>query len=845
MFRLSVSPADTDSLLRQVPGRLITMSQSPCQIAYMNATTLSYISQSFPAYPITAGIPFQNFAIRGAFPGSVADGFFIVAAANSFIRVNYDLSNARIDSVEMAEGDTITTANYDSATRNIYLGLNNGRVWRYAINDTNAALSTIPVAKLNLGAFSDVTSVLFDLERDYVYAITAGLGGANISSVYRIQASSFSLNASLELTGQDFAINDAVIDTVRGYIVLTGNPEDTPRIAQVDLASFTQEYTKPLTDFLDGVIKINALILDAAHKRLFVASVDSLLQTQLTLLQASDNCPGECFGHGNCSFRACTCRSFNSPADPVQIIKWLEPSCEGRTCEYNCSNTASAQHGTCSFNGTCLCDRLWSGRFCESRQCPQNCSGNGICGGADSNYTCSCNDGFAGDACNQVALLRCPLYKTCGECGLNPACGWCAITAGGSSGYCMDGDARGPSYKNGTLYGSCRNWHYQECDVIVGIINWIVTVLLAMGLIVSLLSVPLEFAAGNGEEYSRRISWYRFQRSLKALTLFQQLGYVGALTLLSPVLPTAFTTFTRTWLWPNFAIGLPFNKWESAISSSRSLLNYEQYLVYSETSVDLILPGVLFWWAVILVACYLIFFVCIGVARVFRGDREHETGQWLLYILFSGLNWGYFPLTFFGFVQLGLGSRSLVSILGAAVVLLLGVGYPLFNFFVIRSLGRKLFAENNKIRFFPLMGHAVPRHLNLSAVPLVKNFLVALFLGVLCTTSVIAQLIMCMAVFLLWGILIAVKGDVLYSDYLQRRLEVVMSVVHFISFGIILAFVSPLLSGAVTGVSLAFIIIQLLGVVVCLLFFVISWLQAREVYSCSQFTAFLCCRQEK
>eukprot|EP01122_Echinamoeba_exundans_P013418 TRINITY_DN5859_c0_g4_i1.p2 TRINITY_DN5859_c0_g4~~TRINITY_DN5859_c0_g4_i1.p2 ORF type:complete len:822 (-),score=179.48 TRINITY_DN5859_c0_g4_i1:4-2469(-) len=821
----------------------------------MNASSLAFIPQSFPGYPITDGIPFQNNPVRGAWPGTTQDGFFMVAAANAFVRVKFDLRNAAVESVEMADGDIITSANYDANSRFFYIGLNSGRLWRYEIPDINTPLSASNVTKMDLNTSSDVTNVMFQLDRDFIYAVTAGSGSQNVSTVVRLQSSTFSLNESLALTGQDFGIVDADIDTVRGYIVLIGNPEDVPRIAQVDLPTFTQEYTKPMTDFLDGVIKFSSVFLDRNRKRIFVASVDSLLQTQLTLLTASDNCPGECFGHGNCSYRSCSCFSFSSPLDPNQNMRWLEPSCEGRTCEYNCSNTVDTFHGTCAFNGSCICDRIWSGRFCELRQCPQNCSGNGVCGGAASNYTCSCNDGFSGDACNQVALLRCPLYKTCSECGQNPACGWCGTAAGGSGGFCLDGDARGPSNRTSGLYASCRNWHYQECDVIVGIINWVVTALLGLVLIVALVSVPLEFAAGNGDEYSRRLSWYRFQRSAKVLALFLQLNYVGALTFLNSVLPTAFTTFTRTWLWPNFAIGLPFNKFISALTiasdpsyaapASRQLLNFEQFLVYSETTVDLILPGVLFWWVVILGICYFLFFVSIGLAKIFRGDREHAIGQWLLYILFSGLNWGYFPLTFFGFVQMGLGPRSLVALAGAAVVLVVGIGYPVFIFIIVRSQNRKLFAEHNKIRYFPLIGHAVPRHLNLATIPYIKNFLVALFLGVLTGASTIAQLIMCMIVFLGWGIFIAIKGDIIYSDYLQRRLEVVLAIVHFVSFGIILAFAANLLGAAITGISLTFIIIQLIGVIVCLLFFVITWLQAREVYSCSQFAAFLCCRSEK
>ena len=38
-----------------------------------------------------------------------------------------------------------------------------------------------------------------------------------------------------------------------------------------------------------------------------------------------------------------------------------------------------SSRGYCGPNGTCVCDRGWSGPSCDTSGCPEDCSGNGMC----------------------------------------------------------------------------------------------------------------------------------------------------------------------------------------------------------------------------------------------------------------------------------------------------------------------------------------------------------------------------------------------------------------------------------------------------------------------------------
>jgi len=117
-----------------------------------------------------------------------------------------------------------------------------------------------------------------------------------------------------------------------------------------------------------------------------------------------------CFGHGDCLNGMCTC-DLGYTGDLCNEVT--------EACPQNCSG-----HGTCQ-GGKCFCRGQWSGAACNQEifNCPfalHNCTGHGLCqpSGADSNapWTCSCDEGFCGDACS----LACP--KCINNCTGHGAC---------------------------------------------------------------------------------------------------------------------------------------------------------------------------------------------------------------------------------------------------------------------------------------------------------------------------------------------------------------------------------------------------------------------------------------
>ena len=75
-------------------------------------------------------------------------------------------------------------------------------------------------------------------------------------------------------------------------------------------------------------------------------------------------------------------------------------------------------HGTCSKQGVCYCDYLWTGEGCAERQCPNNCSGRGAC----ANNVCQFDEGWESIDCH---IRSCPLgCSGRGECSDGKCACW-------------------------------------------------------------------------------------------------------------------------------------------------------------------------------------------------------------------------------------------------------------------------------------------------------------------------------------------------------------------------------------------------------------------------------------
>jgi len=97
----------------------------------------------------------------------------------------------------------------------------------------------------------------------------------------------------------------------------------------------------------------------------------------------------DCSGHGRCIDGECQC----SPG-------WGFEDCSVVLCEDNCSSTPAETRGICVEDfpvHQCVCQGRWSGRKCDTLLCLNGCSGRGVC---QTNGTCSCEKGFSGEDCS-------------------------------------------------------------------------------------------------------------------------------------------------------------------------------------------------------------------------------------------------------------------------------------------------------------------------------------------------------------------------------------------------------------------------------------------------------------
>eukprot|EP00301_Raphidiophrys_heterophryoidea_P019017 c4003_g1_i1.p1 GENE.c4003_g1_i1~~c4003_g1_i1.p1 ORF type:complete len:446 (+),score=111.23 c4003_g1_i1:59-1339(+) len=168
----------------------------------------------------------------------------------------------------------------------------------------------------------------------------------------------------------------------------------------------------------------------------------------------AEACPFNCSGHGVCNSGKCAC----FPG------LWQGSACDVEI--YNCPTELNDcnGHGDCApadpLNAdslwSCACDVGYCGGACDivCGGCPQNCSGHGLC----NNAACVCDDGFGGDDCSRVVEVSgCPNY-----CSGHGLCLW----AGGKY-QCSCRDCySGVSCSESAVWcpGNCSGHGMCQCD---------------------------------------------------------------------------------------------------------------------------------------------------------------------------------------------------------------------------------------------------------------------------------------------------------------------------------------------------------------------------------------------
>lgn len=561
-----------------------------------------------------------------------------------------------------------------------------------------------------------------------------------------------------------------------------------------------------------------------------------------------DNCgDANVPARGTCVRRSCTCNAFTDPATG-QVLSWQEPWCQTSTCPYNCNG-----NGVCN-NMTCVCDRTWTTVDphlpCLEPRCPNDCLGptRGTCQRNATGYpeVCVCAPGWTGDDCSIKTFLPCNLLTAnCSKCVENPACIWCS-----SSRTCAFGDATGPLAPLSQF--ECRSWYWGSCPSVgIPIVNYIMTAILGICVLISFISGGLIDTSSDNPE--RRTEWYLFQRAGKIWSMIYQCQLIAVAGLINFTYPTSFVGFLRYWNWILLAWGYPWHHskgsqdvwWDTTANSGRTTKNWEQYMTYWKAETNTIFFTFLLWWGVAL-GIFIIFYIILLVVSIVRGGRTGFLAKTRpVYIALRMLEWGHLGVCVMGPLAIIKGG-AVSAVIGGILWAILGVLAPIGLYVWLGFLKEKkeLFKPTFAAAFYPFYGAFDFRYRMYIIVPWVKRILLGLLIGFIAGSNPLGQLIPITVVNLAYLIFVIIQRN-MFSDYLQRYLEIILAVLNLVSFLFLFGFYGTPSNGVSDAMGIIFLVLQFLAMAISACFFLISWLQLNQVYSVVQCIKFCTCRGEK
>nr|CAB3264552.1 teneurin-3 [Phallusia mammillata] len=151
-----------------------------------------------------------------------------------------------------------------------------------------------------------------------------------------------------------------------------------------------------------------------------------LVELKTSISEGLSQCPNSCRGKGDCIAGRCHC-----------FVGFQGSDCSQVSCSVHCRGNGVYAHGKC------VCFSGWKGVDCGTRsdQClVPDCGGHGTCGG---DGVCECEQGFKGEACEEVDCVDpgCSGHGICvkGQCRCNR--GWMGTTCSLEDASCPAGCA--------------------------------------------------------------------------------------------------------------------------------------------------------------------------------------------------------------------------------------------------------------------------------------------------------------------------------------------------------------------------------------------------------------------
>jgi len=720
---------------------------------------------------------------------------------------------------------SVTADNSSLGSTVIFIGAQ-AAAYRIIVNEFNFQSTTIERYNFTTGSGQPITAVAVDVLRGNVYFAEAGTSNSR-ANVFRMSIDPWELTRQMSLGVNDFDVVSAVIDPY-GLLYL-GLAVTPPKVVQISLPSFTYETTLVFPNTMGTAV---APLLDSSSNKIFWSGYDfNFLIPQLIETVPANGCPNMCSGHGTCDYRYCYCDSFVSPMN--NTFNYTQPDCFGRPCDFDCNG-----NGTCDYaTGICACDAYHTGNYCDIPQCPSNCT-SAAQGTCIYNTTtglpiqCQCTEGWTGDDCGTTTYLPCENYHNCDDChNKNPNCGWCS-----DSDQCMEGNELGPFFETG-----CRKWHYKECPAGLEVVNYVILIIMIIMFIINMISFTVDDTSEM--EVPPRLDWYRFQRSNKAWTLLFQFQFIAACGLFDVDYPTIFLSFTNFWYPLSFGYGLPTDN-DSLKSTSRRTKNIVQYVSYTVQTENEIITGVLLWSVVVLAAAIILYLLSILLAFI-RGKKNlgGNIVNRLIYVSCRIIEAFYFGMVVFATSQLSQYKYVDDGMLGLSAILLIiiGVGWPLAHLLLILKYQKNLFKKAQRVRYFPMYGNMQVLKLKYALIPVLKKFLLAIFIGFLAENRV-PQLLLVWLVHILYFVFVLVMDP--FIDILQKYLELFIGAINILSMPVLMGFLKDNLSfDAQVGITVLFTVLQVLCLVGSIAFYFISWSQMHEIFTFNQLKMILCCKK--